>query len=146
MYNINEEIKRIVCALLTLALTFSMVGCGDDKGESDYDPDQRLEVIVEPIEYSDEFIKKAEERFTSVTLKFLDAYYGVSPDDEQKGKIKAAFKEAALPMLYEVRIYENELDGLFTKVENYLASTEDSDTLSAIASVYEQALHILGSD
>ena len=140
----KEILKRVICALLALSTLTTCISCvNTTTPEPEYKEDIKLDVIVESITYSDEFIENANVRFAKIACSMVESYLGVALDNKQKQSISSEFKKTIIPIAYRVRIYEEELDALLTSFENYIES-EDND-FSAL-DLYDRCLYEIGSE
>ena len=137
-------------ALLIVTLILSLIACeknDENKGDKDdtgYIPDQSIDVIIEPIEYTDE---SAKVRFTDIGAKLFELHYGKAPSEKQKNSISAEFKKTLIPIFYRVRIYEKECDTLLTLTENTLeGEITEKNFIESLFSLYNNALSTLGTE
>lgn len=130
-------IKRIISALLILVFIFSAVSCSQGEPEKEFKGG--LEIISDKVEYSNEFTEKSTERFSLIIDKIpnFQIVLGMS-----KESAITSFKEKILPKLAEMSVYEEDINEIFSYVENL---PESKDTLSRLSSLYTHLLYSLGS-
>lgn len=146
----NRIIERTICAILATLILTSFTACHGPTAEvpktetePEYKEDIKLEVIVEPITYSDEFIENANVRFTNIACSLVESHMNVTLDNKQRQSINSEFKKTVVPIAYRVRIYEDELDAILTSFEDYVDN--GGDALS-ILDLYDRCLYEIGSE
>lgn len=135
------NVTRLLSALLIFIFVFSLVCCDNRKNELSYDPNRHLEIIKGDITYSDAFIENANIRFTNLIVLITEAYLDINLKDNQKQSISEIFNKTVLPILYRIRIYEDELERLLSSAEENITKAE---VISPFA-LYESALYSIGS-
>lgn len=134
-------ITRLLSALLIFIFIFSLVSCNSGKNEITYDKDRHLEVIEEEVVYSESFIENANIRFTNLIVLITESYLNINLKDAQKQSISENFTKTLLPILYRIKIQEDELLRLLSSAEENITKNE---VISPFA-LYESALYNLGS-
>ena len=138
------NIKKALCILLIISMGFSLFAC-EEKTEEPYIKGQHVEIVQEKIEYSDTTLQREKERFIKIAITFIEKYYNTTLKDDKRQKISdnasQEFNKTIIPMLYRVRIYENELSQLFDSMEDYVNL---SSTISMV-SIYELLIKNVGS-
>ena len=137
----KSAFTRLLSALLIFIFIFSLVSCNGGENEIKYDPDRHLEIIKEDVTYSDAFIENANRRFTNIAVIIAEAYLDINLNDTQKQSISENFNTTLLPILYRIRIYEDELERLLSSAEENITKTE----IISPFSLYESALYSIGS-
>ena len=133
-------IKKAVSALLILSFILGASSCREI--EEEYDESLRVEIIPDSVVYTDEYLAAAEEQFVSIACVLLEHYSGTSLSVYQKSRVRAQFKLNVIPMLYRIKIYESELEEIFSEVEGYIQNEEIPPIYTLI---YDCALETLGS-
>ena len=136
----KKSIVRIISLLLAIAAIVACSSCHPE--EPIYDNTLHVTVTNEEIVYSQSFLEDAEERFATVAIALLEHYYDAPLDVYQISRVRAQFQLNILPMLYRIRIYQEELDTLLTALENNIQKEE---ILSFALLLYNCALPILGA-
>ena len=136
----KKTIARVISLLLALVAVLACSSC--QHTEPLYDNTLHVTVTNEEIVYSQSFLEDAEERFANVATALLEHYYDAPLDVYQISRVRAQFQLNILPMLYRIRIYEEELDALLTTLENSIQKTEIP---SFALLLYNCALPILGA-
>ena len=130
-------IKRIISALLILVFIFSAVSCSQSEPEKEFKGG--LEIISEKVEYSNEYVTEATERFSLIIDKIpnFQIILGMS-----KESAVTSFKEKILPKLAELCVYEEDVNEIFSYMENL---SESEETVSLLSSLYSHLVYSLGS-
>lgn len=138
------NIKKALCILLIIAMAPSLFACGGTK-EEEYIKGQHVEIVREKIEYSDTTLQREKERFIKIAITFIEKYYNTTLKGENRTKFSdnasQEFNKTIIPMLYRVRIYENELTQLFDSLEDYVNSASSI----SVVSIYELLIKTVGS-
>lgn len=132
---------RLISALLIFILTFSLVSCEKNAKKTDYNPNYRLEVIKEEITYSESFIENIRDRFVNLSALLVEEYQEITLNAQQKQEISESFTKTVLPIIYRIRIYEDELDAVLSALEQALSKNGDISPFN----LYETLLYNLGS-
>ena len=134
-------------AISTLLIFTSLIGCSScQEIVYEYDDTRHVEIIHDitsnSVSYNDEYLINAEERYVGIVNALYEHYSGVRPDVYQDSKIRAQFKLNIIPMLYRIKIYEDELDEVFTNAETHI----DNDNIPPLYTLfYDCALEVLGA-
>ena len=136
----KKSIVRIISLLLAIAAIVACSSCHPE--EPVYDNTLHVTVTNEEIVYSQSFLEDAEESFATVAIALLEHYYDAPLDVYQISRVRAQFQLNILPMLYRIRIYQEELDTLLTALENNIQKEEIP---SFALLLYNCALPILGA-
>lgn len=140
----KKIITKLLCALFLFIFVLFPVSCTDNNNEITYDENQRLEIIKEPIKYSDDFIEKANHRFTKSIVSLTESHLNLQLSDTQKKNISEQFNTTLIPIFYRIRIYEKELDLLLTGIEEHINTEKES--AAPLSMLYEQCLYTIGSE
>ena len=141
----KNTIKFISLMLVILTL-FSAVSCDRSIPKEEYDEKRRLEITEDAPTYSEEFIERAANSFADIAEAFVLLTKNVALTDKQKTDFKNYFKIEVFPIIVMVRIYSDEVDGLFSAVLEYLSA----DALlrggfETLATLYKKTVEALDS-
>ena len=137
----KNVMQKLLSALLIFIFIFSMTSCESGEEPIAYDENISLEIIEENVTYSESFIENANSRFANLMIKITEAYLDINLKETQKQSISENFTTTVLPILYRIKIYEDELDSLLYAAEE---SITDAAVISPL-SLYESALYTIGS-
>jgi len=140
----KKIIGKALYTLLIFIFLLALASCDRNNNEITYDENQRLEIEKEPIKYSDDFIEKANLRFTKSIVSLTESHLEMQLSDTQKKSISEQFSTTLIPIFYRIRIYEKELDLLLTGIEEYI--NKDNESGSPLYILYEQCLYTIGSE
>lgn len=132
---------KAVSIFLLIATLMSATSCTGR--EEEYDDSIRVEIVRDDIVYSEEYIKNVNDRFTKVVIPLVEELVGVTLNDGHKRELAAQFRLNVIPMMYRIRIYEEELDRVLSSLEEYSAKDKRTSLLHAI---YTSAIYTLGKE
>ena len=141
----NKIIIKAVSLLLALCSLSGITACKKDDTQ-DYDENCHVEIITEEVKYSDAFIESASQKYLNIASAIAELSYGVAPDEELKEALASDFKSTLIPIFYRVKIYEEELDSILTKTEEYLTNNDNSLNPGFIFEFYQALVSVLNSE
>lgn len=135
--------RKSICALLILIFLFNAVSCSTNTPEEN---NGRLEITEEKPEYSEDYIASVTERFLTLLDTLLDKKLKISLSANRRQKIVSSFKEKIIPVFCNLKVYENELNEIFSSTEKLLSEENENAGISLFSAIYESILCTLGSE
>ena len=138
-------IFRIVALVLAAVMLLGCISCDKtyetaEETESEYDKDQRFELIKVAPTYSEEFIERAAASFADVGERLLLLFKNVKVTDAQKISLKNYFKTDVFPIIVMAQIYAHEVDMLFEAMIDHLDNeTDELASFEVLAGLYRVA-------
>ena len=141
-YSMKRAFIKALCTLLLFIFIFGFTACKRKDETPHYDESRHLEIIKDNTYFDDEYLTNANLRFTKIADSLIKEYTSYSIDNN---KLSNLFNSTLLPILYRVNIYPEQLDEIFSLLEDHINS-EETTNKPIFLSVYEICLYVLGSD
>ena len=139
----SKIIYRVTAFVLAAVMLAGCISCDvterHENVTQSYDKNQRFELVVTPVAYSEEFIERSAVSFADIGERAVLLIKNVKITPKQKTDLKNYFKTDVFPIIVMAQIYSHEIDILFDAAMDYLLNTEEKTSFEIFAELYKTA-------